>query len=167
MLLTSAPIQQSIDNLATLATSLASRYENLSIYFDLSELRGYGYHTGIVFAAYSGSEGQVIAKGGRYDHVGQVFGRKGREATGFSINVRNLIACAGYADEAPARVCLGQIEPDMTAGIWDEVQRLRAEGYVVMEGTDVADVQHHLVGNKGTFRLLPAKPPKKQTGKQA
>lgn len=151
----SSVMLESIDNLDFLARSLTSRFDNLKIYFDLSELRGYGYHTGIVFAAYSGSEGQVIAQGGRYDHVGQVFGRKGREATGFSINVRNLAACAGIEDESPARVCLGQVEPSMAADLWRQVQQLRAEGYVVLEGTGLADVQYHLVGEKGEFRLEP------------
>ena len=55
---------------------------DLDIYFDLAELRGYHYHTGIVFAAYVPGHGQALANGGRYNDVGAVFGRA-RPATGF------------------------------------------------------------------------------------
>ncbi len=51
--------------------------------FDLAELRGYHYHSGVVFAAYAGGRPEAIARGGRYDEVGKAFGRA-RPATGFS-----------------------------------------------------------------------------------
>jgi ATP phosphoribosyltransferase regulatory subunit len=61
--------------------------------FDLAELRGYHYHTGVVFDAYcdggAGAASQPIARGGRYDEVGRAFGRA-RPATGFSIDLRSL-----------------------------------------------------------------------------
>jgi ATP phosphoribosyltransferase regulatory subunit len=61
--------------------------------FDLAELRGYHYHTGVVFDAYCdggvGAASQPIARGGRYDEVGKAFGRA-RPATGFSIDLRSL-----------------------------------------------------------------------------
>ncbi len=61
--------------------------------FDLAELRGYHYHTGVVFDAYcdgtAGAASQPIARGGRYDEVGKAFGRA-RPATGFSIDLRSL-----------------------------------------------------------------------------
>jgi ATP phosphoribosyltransferase regulatory subunit len=61
--------------------------------FDLAELRGYHYHSGVVFEAYcegaAGSASFPIARGGRYDEVGKAFGRA-RPATGFSIDLRNL-----------------------------------------------------------------------------
>lgn len=58
--------------------------------YDLAELRGYGYHSGVVFAAYTGGRSHAIAQGGRYDEVGRVFGR-GRPATGFSLDLRELV----------------------------------------------------------------------------
>ena len=61
--------------------------------YDLAELRGYGYHNGVVFAAYTGGRSHAIAQGGRYDEVGRVFGRA-RPATGFSLDLREL-ALAG------------------------------------------------------------------------
>lgn len=57
--------------------------------YDLAELRGYGYHSGVVFAAYAGGRSHAIAQGGRYDEVGKVFGRA-RPATGFSLDLREL-----------------------------------------------------------------------------
>ncbi len=60
--------------------------------FDLAELRGYHYHTGVVFDAYcdgTGAASQPIARGGRYDEVGKAFGRA-RPATGFSIDLRSI-----------------------------------------------------------------------------
>jgi ATP phosphoribosyltransferase regulatory subunit len=60
--------------------------------FDLAELRGYHYHTGVVFDAYcdgTAAASQPVARGGRYDEVGKAFGRA-RPATGFSIDLRSI-----------------------------------------------------------------------------
>ena len=70
----------------------------IPVSFDLAELRGYHYHSGVVFDAYCEGAGGAIARGGRYDEVGRAFGRP-RPATGFSINLRSL---AG-ASAAPRR----------------------------------------------------------------
>jgi ATP phosphoribosyltransferase regulatory subunit len=57
--------------------------------FDLAELRGYHYHSGVVFDAYCDGVSGPVARGGRYDEVGKAFGRA-RPATGFSIDLRSL-----------------------------------------------------------------------------
>jgi ATP phosphoribosyltransferase regulatory subunit len=62
--------------------------------FDLAELRGYHYHSGVVFDAYCDGVAGAVARGGRYDEVGKAFGRL-RPATGFSIELRSLAAVAG------------------------------------------------------------------------
>jgi ATP phosphoribosyltransferase regulatory subunit len=62
--------------------------------FDLAELRGYHYHSGVVFDAYCEGVAGAVARGGRYDEVGKAFGRA-RPATGFSIDLRSLAAAAG------------------------------------------------------------------------
>ncbi len=59
--------------------------------FDLAELRGYHYHSGVVFDAYCEGVAGAVARGGRYDEVGKAFGRA-RPATGFSIDLRSLAA---------------------------------------------------------------------------
>jgi ATP phosphoribosyltransferase regulatory subunit len=61
--------------------------------FDLAELRGYHYHSGVVFDAYCDGIAGPVARGGRYDEVGKAFGRA-RPATGFSIDLRSLAATA-------------------------------------------------------------------------
>ena len=90
--LASAPSEvfAAIDQLETIAGVISSQYPETNLYFDLGELRGYNYHTGVVFAAYVPGQGQAIAKGGRYDGIGQVFGRA-RPATGFSTDLKVLL----------------------------------------------------------------------------
>jgi ATP phosphoribosyltransferase regulatory subunit len=61
--------------------------------FDLAELRGYHYHSGVVFDAYCDGVSGPVARGGRYDEVGKAFGRA-RPATGFSIDLRSLAGAA-------------------------------------------------------------------------
>ena len=61
--------------------------------FDLAELRGYHYHSGVVFDAYCDGVAGPVARGGRYDEVGKAFGRA-RPATGFSIDLRSLAGAA-------------------------------------------------------------------------
>ena len=62
--------------------------------FDLAELRGYHYHSGVVFDAYCEGVAGAVGRGGRYDEVGKAFGRA-RPATGFSIDLRGLASAAG------------------------------------------------------------------------
>jgi ATP phosphoribosyltransferase regulatory subunit len=64
--------------------------------FDLAELRGYHYHSGVVFDAYCEGVAGPVARGGRYDEVGKAFGRA-RPATGFSIDLRSLSSMAKKA----------------------------------------------------------------------
>ena len=126
-------VLESINNLERVADALGSRFSSLNIYFDLSELRGYAYHTGIVFAAYVDGAGEVIAKGGRYDHIGEVFGRDARGATGFSINIHSLLVPTRINEPEKKRVCVGTVPEELLEAQWQEIQRLRAAGYIVVE----------------------------------
>ncbi|HEY9098230.1 MAG TPA: ATP phosphoribosyltransferase regulatory subunit [Thiobacillus sp.] len=78
-------VQAALDTLDVLDRGLVQ----VEAAYDLAELRGYGYHSGVVFAAYAGGRSHAIAQGGRYDEVGRVFGRA-RPATGFSLDLREL-----------------------------------------------------------------------------
>ncbi|MCU7938078.1 MAG: ATP phosphoribosyltransferase regulatory subunit [gamma proteobacterium symbiont of Bathyaustriella thionipta] len=84
-------VQTELDNLEAIAKGLLARVPEQTLYFDLSELRGYNYHTGVVFAAYLPGHGQEVAKGGRYDGIGKTFGRS-RAATGFSTDLTHLVS---------------------------------------------------------------------------
>jgi len=91
-ILSKAPAEAhaAIDELIEVANAVAHRYPNINLYFDLSELRGYHYHTGTVFAAYAEGYGDAIANGGRYDHIGETFGRS-RPASGFGLNLTSVM----------------------------------------------------------------------------
>lgn len=82
-------VKQALAELSAIAEQLEIRFPSLPISFDLAELRGYHYHTGIVFAAFIPLIGREIARGGRYDNIGAVFGRA-RSATGFSADLKLL-----------------------------------------------------------------------------
>lgn len=148
-------IMAAIDSLRLVAEALLERFAGLRLYFDLSELRGYGYHTGIVFAAYLAGEGKLVAKGGRYDDIGGVFGRPGRGATGFSMDVRSLLHQADLPAPPRRQVRLGKVAKAMAPSLWQEMQRLRAEGYVVIEDTQ-ADCDYLLEGKGGAWQLTAA-----------
>ncbi|HBQ39663.1 MAG TPA: ATP phosphoribosyltransferase regulatory subunit, partial [Halieaceae bacterium] len=89
--------------LETVATAIARSHPGTTVYFDLAELRGYHYHTGMVFAAYAPGHGQALANGGRYNDVGKVFGRA-RPATGFATDLKALMALVPISLSAPGAV---------------------------------------------------------------
>jgi len=68
----------------------------IPVSFDLAELRGYHYHSGVVFDAYCDGVAGPVARGGRYDEVGKAFGRP-RAATGFSIDLRSISSLTGVS----------------------------------------------------------------------
>ena len=84
-------VQQALATLHQLGAAIQHRAPAVPIHFDLAELRGYRYHTGVVFTAYVPGQGQAVARGGRYDDIGRVFGRS-RPATGFSADLRVLLS---------------------------------------------------------------------------
>ena len=86
---THAGIADALRDLKRLGEMLKQRSVRVS--YDLAELRGYHYHSGIVFAAYAEGYRDAVAKGGRYDEVGKAFGRA-RSATGFSIDLREVLS---------------------------------------------------------------------------
>lgn len=83
-------VKEAIDKLEDISSQLRQFSPQVELHFDLAELRGYNYHTGVVFAAYTPGVGQSIVQGGRYDHIGEAFGRA-RPATGFTADLRALM----------------------------------------------------------------------------
>ncbi len=92
----SAKVKNCLRELRVIAELVQKRIPDAPLYFDLAELRGYHYHTGLVFAAYVPGTGQGIAFGGRYDDIGRAFGRA-RPATGFSLDIKTLLAASSLA----------------------------------------------------------------------
>jgi ATP phosphoribosyltransferase regulatory subunit len=83
-------VMAAIDYVEKVAELVNRRLPETLLHYDLAELRGYHYQTGVVFAAFVPGYGQEIARGGRYDDIGKVFGGP-RPATGFSADLQSLI----------------------------------------------------------------------------
>ena len=116
-------ISAALSELRTLAQSM--RGAEVSI--DLGELRGYQYHSGVVFAAYCDGLPNALARGGRYDEVGKYFGRA-RPATGFSLDLKEL---AGFVPGES--LCTGILAPvEADAALSARISALRAAGEVVV-----------------------------------
>ena len=123
---------EALAELERLATVLEGR--GARVHLDLGELRGYHYHTGCVFAAYLPGDSEPLAKGGRYDHIGEVFGRA-RPATGFSADLKKLASLAPVP-RAGAVLARGELAD---AGFAARVAELRARGERVVLALAGAD----------------------------
>lgn len=131
-LLAGAPeaVGQALDDVEQLVRRIRSRVEAADLHLDFAELRGYRYHTGIMFAAYTPDAGRAIAWGGRYDNIGQSFGRA-RAATGFSTDLKVLAALGRNGTVSLPRIFAPPgTAPDLLAAIRD----YRAAGYTVVQG---------------------------------
>lgn len=106
---------------------LAETLGDLPLGFDLADLRGYHYHSGVVIAAYSEGSPSALAFGGRYDQIGSSFGR-GRPATGFSLDLRAVARLS--MPSAPSRAILAPWPQDNA--LRGEADRLRAAGDTVI-----------------------------------
>lgn len=124
-----ARLPQTAEVAAALADlrGLVSGLADLPISFDLADLRGFNYHSGVVFAAYCDGHPAAVALGGRYDRVGKAFGR-GRAATGFSLDLRELARLVDWAVEQKAVLAPADSSPELR----EVVAELRANGEVVM-----------------------------------
>ncbi len=122
-------VQSALDDLDALVRLLAQRCPQLDVHIDLADLRGYRYHTGVMFAAYTLRMGRAIAWGGRYDNIGERYGRA-RAATGFSTDLKLL------ASLAPAVEALGHgiLAPSGTdAALLAAISALRSRGDQVIQ----------------------------------
>ncbi|MBZ2190234.1 ATP phosphoribosyltransferase regulatory subunit [Alcanivorax sp. JB21] len=130
---TGAAVLAELAKLAALAERVADAFPAVQLHPDLGELRGYHYHTGCIFAAYRHGFSEPLAKGGRYDHIGEVFGRA-RPATGFSADLKLLAAC-----QVPVTF-RGILAPAGASGpLAAEITRLRASGERVVQALPGAD----------------------------
>jgi ATP phosphoribosyltransferase regulatory subunit len=124
-------IATALAELKTITDHLQRHYPPLPINLDLAELRGYHYHTGVVFAAFVPGQGREIARGGRYDDVGEVFGRA-RPAVGFSADLKILARLAGSAGENRRHTVIFAPALD-DSGLETAIRELRARGHVVIQ----------------------------------
>ena len=141
MLFQTAPraVHEALANLERVANAVA--HLDLPVYFDLAELRGYRYYTGVVFSAFLSGQGQAVAQGGRYDGIGHAFGRA-RAATGFSTDLRRLLRLM----PVDTSVSTGILAPhDGSKGLQEMIAKLRAAGERVVARLpgDASSAQTH------------------------
>ena len=116
-------IVEALDGLDRMRAALP----DLSVGVDLADLRGYHYHNGVVFAAYASGFPGAVALGGRYDGVGEAFGRS-RPATGFSLDLRELARLAPAPEPKGGILAPVSNDPALVAC----ANALRAAGEVVV-----------------------------------
>jgi ATP phosphoribosyltransferase regulatory subunit len=124
-----ADVQQALENLRQIAAKLNQLMPDVTLNFDFAELRGYHYHTGVVYCAYLPGHGQGIAWGGRYDDIGSVFGRA-RPATGFSLDLKSLIMLNPRAPEAFEAVFAPALDD---VQLRDRIAELRRDGVRIIQ----------------------------------
>ena len=120
-------VLSAIDYLERVANRVSKHNEQVKLNFDLAELHGYHYHTGVVFGVFVPQLGQEVARGGRYDDIGKIFGRA-RPATGFSTDLKQLLSLSTCDIQVPQKI-LAPADEDEELQV--KIEKLRAEGYCV------------------------------------
>ena len=135
-------IDEALAQLEKLAAATAALPGDVELSIDLSDLRGYQYHSGVMFAAYVDKLPQPIARGGRYDHVGEAFGRA-RPATGFSMDLLTLANLAPLAKRRSAILAPWIMDSDLAS----KIAQLRNAGEVVIQAmnTDAIETAEYLL----------------------
>jgi ATP phosphoribosyltransferase regulatory subunit len=123
-----AVVTEAIAQLENIIAALENA--GVSIYLDLGEMPGYHYHTGVVFAAYVQGYGKALGNGGRYDHVGEAFGRS-RPATGFACDLKSLVTQGQVSRDNPGGIFVpASNDPECQR----QVTLLRSQGNRVVQG---------------------------------
>ena len=157
-----AEVLQALSEVEAVANELAACAPNVALFLDLSELRGYHYHTGIVFAAYTSESTLALGNGGRYDDVGEAFGRA-RPATGFGIDLSKLASLVEYSSSVAAGIYAPAPTGSANCGAWTkEISRLRESGERVVRGFTGQHVDYDelhcdrvLIASDGGFNVEP------------
>ena len=122
-----ALVTAALDDLEWLIHHLRAAYPDVRIGVDLADLPGFGYYSGVRFALYAVGGTDAVLRGGRYDEVGAVFGRR-RPAVGFSLDLKTLVGLIPATSlRAAVRAPWGE-DPDLRAA----VRRLREQGETVV-----------------------------------
>lgn len=151
-------VLSAIDYLERVANMVSRHNEQVKLNFDLAELHGYHYHTGVVFGVFVPQLGQEVARGGRYDDIGKIFGRA-RPATGFSTDLKQLLSLSTCDIQVPQKI-LAPADEDEQLQV--KIEKLRAEGYCVcrflpgqLEDTQAMGCSQKLEQINGQWQLVP------------
>jgi ATP phosphoribosyltransferase regulatory subunit len=124
-------VHLALDTLEKIEMGIKVHFPLLTIHFDLTELRGYHYKTGVVFAAFVPGFGREVARGGRYDQIGKTFGGA-RAATGFSADLKVLARLGRKLRDQTETIAI--IAPSVVdSNLQVKIRDLRASGRVVIE----------------------------------
>jgi ATP phosphoribosyltransferase regulatory subunit len=123
-----AAVKAALEELERLCAAVAGLPNSPQLILDLSDLKGYQYHSGVMFAAYVEGLPVAIARGGRYDMVGKAFGRS-RPATGFSLDIMTLARMS--KKDSRKNAILAPWSNDQTLS--QEIAQLRSQGQVVIQ----------------------------------
>lgn len=121
-------VKDALQYLTSLVKRIQCEFPDCHIHVDLTELSGYDYHTGIVYAVYAEGSGREIARGGRYDGIGKLFGRA-RPATGFSTDLRILTRYWQAQAQQPIKIFA---PADADPCLSSTIQQLRSQGHWVV-----------------------------------
>lgn len=135
-------VSDALNELQYLIDVISARYPQAELYCDLSELRGYHYHTGILFGAFAPGIGNAIASGGRYDRIGEAFGRA-RPATGFDLDLSTL--CRLVQNQQVETVGIF-VPASLVTASWAKIQELRSNGERVVCGLSGQTTPEHYQG---------------------
>ncbi len=138
-----------INYVEELSKRVTQRSSDIQLHFDFAALSGYRYQNGAVFAAYISGQGEQIARGGRYDTIGKVFGRS-RPATGFSLDLKALAKISPYTKHATQGIFAPN---DDDPKLHEKIVQLREQGERVIcelkkQHGDAADMQCNRVLQK-------------------
>ena len=144
-------ITEALDSLERLAAAAAA--PGVDISFDLAELGGFNYESGLAFAAFAEGSPDAVARGGRYDEVGKSFGRS-RAATGFTMDLRQLGRLVKQGGKRSSILAPYANDPQLTGLI----EELRGKGEVVivdLPGHDAAELgcERRIEKRDGTWRV--------------
>ncbi|MBF0255757.1 MAG: ATP phosphoribosyltransferase regulatory subunit [Gammaproteobacteria bacterium] len=152
-------VRQSLAYLRQVAELVHQRLPQTPVHYDLAELRAYHYQTGVVFAAFVPGSGHEIARGGRYDHIGECFGRS-RPATGFSADLLKLMSLSSLPQPAGPQRILAPLAAD--PALQDKIAALRQAGQIVVsalpgQNGSAAEMgcSHQLVLLEGVWQVAP------------
>ena len=124
-----------IDALRQTGGMLMRTQPSITVHYDLAEVRGYQYHNGVVFAAYVSQRGSEIARGGRYDGIGETFGSR-RAATGYSTDLKTLMSlCKPTQQPAVGSAIIAPFSgssDESSALLQSKIAELRESGEVVV-----------------------------------
>ena len=130
-----------VDALKSFAATLTARFPDIELGYDFCELRGYDYHTGVMFSAYTPDFGYALAKGGRYDAIGEEFGAS-RPATGFSADLKTLVRLQARKGAKSVQTDAVLAPAGDDASLLDVIARLRKGKRVIQRLSDSDNDRH-------------------------